>query len=95
MLFFSKKKFTKKKALKERKKILSVSDTKIKSPYNTYREKGLPPGPIASPGEASIKAALFPADTEYLYFAAKPDGSGNMFSKTGEQHLETVEKLQN
>lgn len=81
--------------LKERKKILSVSDTKIKSPYNTYREKGLPPGPIASPGEASIKAALFPADTEYLYFAAKPDGSGNMFSKTGEQHLETVEKLQN
>ena len=81
--------------LKERKKVLSVADTKIKSPYNTYREKGLPPGPIASPGEASIRAALSPADTDYLYFAAKADGSGNVFSKTGAEHLKTVERLQN
>jgi len=75
--------------LKERKKILSVADTKIKSPYNTYREKGLPPGPIASPGESSIKAALNPKDTDYLYFAAKADGSGNVFSRTDEEHLKT------
>lgn len=81
--------------LKERKKVLSVADTKIKSPYNTYREKGLPPGPIASPGAASIKAALSPADTDYLYFAATQDGSENVFSKTGEEHLKTVERLQN
>jgi len=81
--------------LKERKKVLSISDTKINSPYNTYKEKGLPPGPIAAPGEESIKAALSPADTEYLYFAAKSDGSENVFSKTGEEHLNTVKKLQN
>ncbi len=81
--------------LKERKKVLSIADTKIKSPYNTYREKGLPPGPIAMPGEESIKAALSPADTNYLYFAAKADGSGNVFSKTDTEHLETVKKLQN
>ncbi len=81
--------------LKERKKVLSIADTKIKSPYNTYREKGLPPGPIAMPGEESIKAALKPADTNYLYFAAKTDGSGNVFSKTDTEHLETVKKLQN
>ncbi len=81
--------------LKERKKVLSISDTKIKSPYNTYREKGLPPGPIASPGAESIKAALNPADTDYLYFAARSDGSGNVFSKTDKEHLETVKKLQN
>lgn len=81
--------------LKERKKVLSISDTKIKSPYNTYQKKGLPPGPIASPGEESVKAALYPSDTDYLYFAAKKDGSGNVFSKTGEEHLNTVQKLQN
>lgn len=81
--------------LKERKKILSVADTKIKSPYNTYREKGLPPGPIASPGKASIEAALSPADTDYLYFAAKSDGSSNVFSRTDEEHLKTVQMLQN
>lgn len=79
--------------LKERKKVLSVSDTKIKSPYNTYRIKGLPPGPIASPGEASVKAALYPEKTDYLYFAAKPDGSGSVFSKTGEEHMQNAEKL--
>lgn len=81
--------------LKERKKILSVADTKIKSPYNTYKEKGLPPGPIASPGKASIEAALSPADTDYLYFAAKSDGSSNVFSRTDEEHLKTVKMLQN
>ena len=80
--------------LKERKPVLSIEDTKIKSPYNTYREKGLPPGPIASPGEESIKAALNPAETDYYYFAAKSDGSGNVFSKTGDEHMQTVEKLQ-
>lgn len=80
--------------LKERKAVLSISDTKIKSPYNTYREKGLPPGPIASPGADSVRAVLSPAKTDYLYFAARPDGSGNVFSKTGEEHIETVKRLQ-
>jgi UPF0755 protein len=49
-------------------------DLEVKSKYNTYRSPGLPPGPIASPGAASIEAALFPADVKYLYFVAHPDG---------------------
>lgn len=80
--------------IKERKDILSNSDIRIKSDYNTYINKGLPPGPIASPGEASVMAALYPEDTEYLYFAARADGSENVFTRTGEEHLQTVEMLQ-
>ncbi len=81
--------------LKERKTILSNADTKIKSDYNTYINRGLPIGPIASPGEASVKAALYPEDTDYLYFAARMDGSENLFSKTHAEHLEKVRILQN
>ena len=60
-------------------------DLKIVSPYNTYLNKGLPPGPINNPGVESIKAALFPSDTEYLYFVARGDGY-HTFSKTEKQH---------
>lgn len=81
--------------IKERKDILSNSDIKIKSDYNTYINKGLPVGPIASPGEASVRAALNPEETDYLYFAARADGSENVFSKTGKEHLSTVNSLQN
>ena len=49
-------------------------DLEVDSPYNTYRRKGLPPGPIASPGRASIQAALYPAQVPYVYFVAFPDG---------------------
>jgi UPF0755 protein len=49
-------------------------DLEVKSPYNTYKVKGLPPGPIASPGKASIEAALYPANVPYVYFVAFPDG---------------------
>ncbi len=80
--------------LKERKAVLSNSDIKIKSDYNTYINKGLPIGPIASPGEKSVLAALYPETTDYLYFAARADGSENVFSKTGEEHMKTVEELQ-
>lgn len=48
---------------------LSLEDTKADSPYNTYRVRGLPPGPIASPGMAAIRAVLYPADTDYLYLS--------------------------
>lgn len=81
--------------IKERKDVLSNSDIKIKSPYNTYINKGLPIGPIASPGESSVKAALYPEDTDYLYFAARADGSENVFTRTNEEHLQVVQQLQN
>jgi len=49
-------------------------DLEVESPYNTYKHKGLPPGPIASPGKASIEAALYPATVPYVFFVAFPDG---------------------
>lgn len=66
----------------------SLEDTKVESEYNPYTNKGLPPGPICSPGLASIKAALYPADTDYLYFVAtdKLDGT-NVFSEDYETFL--------
>ncbi len=80
--------------LKERKTILSIEDIAIDSPYNTYLYGGLPKGPIASPGLASVEAALHPADTDYLYFLATSDGSGNLFSKTFEEHNQKIAKTQ-
>lgn len=71
--------------LKERKPVLSVEDTKIDSPYNTYINKGLPVGPIASPGEKSIEAALYPENTDYLFFVLGSDNKHH-FSKTYEEH---------
>ncbi len=59
----------------------------IQSPYNTYLNLGLPPGPICSPGLESIKAVLYPAKTDYLFFFS-PNGSSHIFSKTYEEHLE-------
>ena len=50
-------------------------DLSMDSPYNTYKYAGLPPGPIASPGKASLEAALMPADVPYLYFVSRNDGS--------------------
>lgn len=67
------------------------SDLQSQQRYNTYRYTGLPPGPIANPGLASLKAALQPAQTEYLYFVALPDGSGaHQFSKDLAAHLRAV-----
>lgn len=60
-------------------------DLLIDSPYNTYRHFGLPPGPVGNPGKASIEAACFPEQTDYLYFVAKGDGS-HVFSKTLKDH---------
>ncbi|KXG76767.1 endolytic transglycosylase MltG [Thermotalea metallivorans] len=72
--------------LGERKENLSLKDIDIDSPYNTYKNIGLPPAPIASPGKASIEAALYPAQTDYYYFVAKTNGE-HAFSKTYEEHL--------
>ncbi|MEW6607111.1 MAG: endolytic transglycosylase MltG [bacterium] len=70
----------------ERKEWLSTQDTKIPSPYNTYLQPGLPQGPICNPGMTAIKAALSPADVDYLYFVSNGDGS-HTFSKTGREHI--------
>ncbi len=68
-------------------------DLSSPSPYNTYRVRGLPPGPIASPGAQSIEAALHPADASYLYFVSRNDGT-HQFSSTLVQHNEAVERYQ-
>ena len=68
-------------------------DLKIDSPYNTYVRTGLPPGPIANPGEESLKAALAPAPTDFLYFVARNDGS-HQFSKDFETHERAVFRFQ-
>ena len=63
------------------------------TPYNTYLNKGLPPGPIANPGLASLEAALYPAETDYLYFVSKKD-STHQFSTTLKEHNRAVRKYQ-
>jgi UPF0755 protein len=68
---------------------LYYRDLLIDSPYNTYKYPGLPPGPIASPGRASIEAALYPAHVPYLYFVAMPDGH-HEFRVSSKAHAEAV-----
>ncbi|MBS3872784.1 MAG: endolytic transglycosylase MltG [Firmicutes bacterium] len=68
---------------------LLYADLEIVSPYNTYRNLGLPPGPIANPGLAAIRAALEPAPTAYLFFVARRDGT-HIFSPTYEQHQAAI-----
>lgn len=75
--------------IKSSKERITKTDLVRKTPYNTYVIKGLPPGPIASPGMKSIRAALYPADVPYLYFVSNNDGT-HQFSSTLGEHEEAV-----
>lgn len=67
-------------------------DLAIKSPYNTYRYAGLPPGPIASPGKASLEAALHPEHSDYLYYVAGPN-KAHIFARTEAEHNQNVARV--
>jgi len=74
-------------AIGQHKQKLNNKDLKVKSPYNTYIHKGLPPTPICNPGKVSLQAALNPKKTDYLFFVSMGNGK-NYFSKTYEEHLQ-------
>ncbi|MCJ7715978.1 MAG: endolytic transglycosylase MltG [Anaerolineales bacterium] len=70
---------------------LSLEDLNINSPYNTYLNRGLPPGPICNPGYPAIQAVAYPTDSQYLYFRAACDNSGkHLFAETFEEHLKNA-----
>ena len=71
---------------------VTLGDTQLQSPYNTYVSKGLPPGPIANPGKKALDAVLHSENTDYLYFVADKEGH-NHFSKSYEEHLAEVNKI--
>jgi len=75
------------------KKELTTKDLEVDSPYNTYVSTGIPPGPIAAPGLDSVMAVVRPAQTNYLFFVAKDDGS-HVFAETLEEHLRNVQRYQ-
>jgi UPF0755 protein len=72
---------------------LRRDDLQFDSPYNTYRYPGLPPGPIAAPGKASLEAAVNPAEVDYVYFVSKNDGS-HVFARTLDEHNRNVQQWQ-
>ena len=71
---------------------LTIADTKIKSPYNTYQNPGLPPGPIGNPSIDAIKDVLNAEATEFLYFVADNKGH-HRFTKTYAEHLKKIEEI--
>jgi UPF0755 protein len=78
-------------ALGHHKTKVLLSDLETPSPYNTYRNVGLPPGPICNPGLSAIQAALHPAKVNYLYYVAKPDGA-HIFSRTYAEHQQAIRR---
>jgi len=74
-------------------RVLSTADLEIDSPYNTYVVKGLPAGPICSPGLSSIYAALDPADSSYMFFIANAEGTESYFAKNYDQHQANIAKV--
>jgi UPF0755 protein len=79
-------------ALERPKEELSLADLKIDSPYNTYENTGLPPGPICSPGRQSLEAAINPAQTDYLYYVLKENGEEHFFTANYNEFLAAKQK---
>jgi UPF0755 protein len=79
-------------ALGHPKEELSLADLKIDSPYNTYENTGLPPGPICSPSRQSLEAAMNPAHTDYLYYVLKANGEEHFFTSNYDEFLEAKQK---
>ena len=73
---------------------LTIDDLAVDSPYNTYRIPGLPPGPIAQPGAAAIRAVVGAPETDLLYFVADPscDGVSHLFAETLDEHIANVHR---
>lgn len=78
--------------LGRQKEEITIADTKLQSPYNTYTNAGLPPGPIANPSMAAIEAVVRPTHTEFLYFVADKDGH-HRFTKAYQEHLKKIEDI--
>lgn len=76
------------------KRVLTQQDLRSPSPFNTYLNKGLPPGPICNPGLAALEAVLYPEEGNALYFVARPDGS-HAFAATFEEHMTNVARYRN
>jgi len=74
------------------KPVYSLEDTQIDSPYNTYKYRGLPPGPVSNPGINAIKAAIYPKYTDYNYFLSRPDTGETVFSATYDEHIRNKNK---
>jgi UPF0755 protein len=72
---------------------LTLSDLQVDSPYNTYTHMGLPAGPIANPGLASLNAALDPDDTDFFYYALNPKTNEHKFSKDEAEHQKFLDSL--
>jgi UPF0755 protein len=79
-------------ALDRPKEELSLADLKVDSPYNTYENAGLPPGPICSPSRQSLEAAINPAETDYLYYVLKSNGEEHFFTSTYNEFLKMKQK---
>lgn len=80
-------------ALGKQKEILTYDDLKLNSPYNTYLNKGLPPGPIANPGEKALEAAIQPMKHDYLFYVTRKDGTGkHYFARTQEEHQANINR---
>ncbi|MDR6225186.1 endolytic transglycosylase MltG [Desmospora profundinema] len=80
-------------ALGKQKERLFYKDLEIDSPYNTYRIEGLPPGPIANPGKAALRAALEPEEHDYFFYVTRKDGTGkHYFARTEKEHEQNIEK---